>query len=273
MALLAHPDPIVALLIAACFALLAYLLRMLSRSGAVTTLAMGFLIYWLGGWKFTIPLLTFFLSSSILSRLRPKGKRKAEALVAKGSQRDFAQVLANGGVATLFVVLFGLLGRSVSLPILRTLLICFTASLATMNADTWATEIGTLSKVRPRQLRDWGEAPAGVSGAVSWVGSMGAVGGAVLVISAGHLLWHFDMLEWIALIWGSLLGCLSDSMLGAWLQVQFAGKGGTIVETALPGTRPLRGVRWVSNDVVNFLASLIGAVISGAMMLLVGKFQ
>ena len=271
MALLEHPDAVVALLIAASFSLLAYLLKSLSKSGAIATCLIGFLIYWLGGWKFPIPLLTFFISSSILSRFRSKSKRKAELHSAKGARRDHGQVLANGGVATLMVVLFGLLGKSITLPTLRILLICFTASIATMNADTWATEIGTLSKVRPRQLRDWKSASTGVSGAISLLGSVGATAGALLIIFVGHLLWQFDLVEWTALIWGSVLGCLTDSLLGAGVQVQYAGSDGAITERALPGTIPLRGVRWVSNDVVNLLASLVGALISGVLMVLVGK--
>ncbi|PJH75824.1 MAG: DUF92 domain-containing protein, partial [Anaerolineae bacterium CG_4_9_14_0_8_um_filter_58_9] len=63
------------LLFALIIAFLAYRARSLSRSGAYAAVLVGTLIFGLGGWQWAIILLTFFISSSALTRLF--GKRKA----------------------------------------------------------------------------------------------------------------------------------------------------------------------------------------------------
>ncbi|HEX9657965.1 MAG TPA: DUF92 domain-containing protein [Bacteroidota bacterium] len=51
-------------------------------------------------------------------------------------------------------------------------------------ADTWATEIGTLSNRKPRLTTTFIEAPFGSSGAVSLLGFLGPIGGSFSIFAA-----------------------------------------------------------------------------------------
>ena len=50
-------------------------------------------------------ILTFFILSSLLSRLGRSAKARYDLIFEKGSRRDHAQVLANGGIAGALMVL------------------------------------------------------------------------------------------------------------------------------------------------------------------------
>src|SRR4051812_10173325 len=105
------PDWWAALLAAAIFAALARAFRLLTTSGAIATFVVGFVAFGLGGGKFTVPLLTFFLTSSLLSRAGRRRKAAAGARAVKGATRDWVQVLANGGAATAVVLVFWLVAH------------------------------------------------------------------------------------------------------------------------------------------------------------------
>lgn len=260
-------------------ALLAWRLRWLSTSGAVSACIMGFLIFWLGGGKAILPLLAFFVSSSLLSKLtrysrnlrdRKELREKSaafETLSEKGSTRDASQVWANGGVAVAILllhracVLAGIPSyRLEGFPIL------FLASLATVNADTWATELGRLAGQTPRSLRDFRRVAPGTSGAITPVGTLAALGGAFVVPLSVYSLWPLGPAQLVAAAWAGFLGSLIDSLLGASLQAQFRHP-----ETGMPTERRFidgqptvhyRGLRWMNNDLVNFLSSLGGTLCS-----------
>ena len=85
--------------------ILAYKAKSLDKSGAIAATLEGTLIFGLGGWEWAILLLTFFISSSALSRMFKKRKAHFQEKFDKGSRRDALQVLGNGGLAALFAAL------------------------------------------------------------------------------------------------------------------------------------------------------------------------
>ncbi len=264
MTLLTTPPLWFAALLAALFALGAYGARLLTRTGAISTFLVGFLIYGLGDAGAAIPLLAFFLSSSLLSKLFRARKAAAEQTEAKGSTRDAGQVWANGGVPVGIVVTFALLDKHLPLYRLQFFPILFLAALAAMNADTWATEIGKLSRTKPRLLSNFRPAEPGTSGAVSLLGLFAALLGAAFIPLSALLLWRLHFLEFLIVMWAGCLGCLLDSILGASVQALYRHpETGQLTErTEIGGVTMdyVRGVRWITNDVVNFLSGAGGAV-------------
>ena len=103
---------IIGFLLAIIIAYLAYRARSLDRSGAYAAFVVGTVIFGLGGWGWAILLLTFFITSSGLSRAFKERKREANEKYAKGGQRDAGQVFGNGGIATLFAAVAHFLPRS-----------------------------------------------------------------------------------------------------------------------------------------------------------------
>ncbi len=118
--------------------LIAYRRQSLTRSGVVGAIIAGTTTVGFGGWAWGLSLIFFFASSSMLSHLRSREKERIAAdKFSKGSQRDIAQAAANGGLAALIAVCYGFTSSQSLCEILRA---AYTGTLATANADTWATE-------------------------------------------------------------------------------------------------------------------------------------
>ncbi|MEK6256545.1 MAG: DUF92 domain-containing protein [Chloroflexota bacterium] len=245
----------------------AYRLKSLSPSGAWATTLTGGLIFGLGGISWAIVLVTFFISSSILSRLSKQNKLSLEHSFEKGSYRDSGQVFANGGAAILLVI-FQTIYPEQLWPWLA-----FLGAMATVTADTWATEIGVLSKSATRLITTGRKVDRGTSGGVSALGTLATIAGGVLIGLVASLA---D--SEINFLWGLVLaalaglsGSLLDSMLGATVQAIFY-CGNDEKETEQhpvhscgEPTKHQRGWLWLRNDHVNLISSIFGGLVAVGM--------
>ncbi len=266
--------------LAIIISVLAYALSALSLYGAVASSLLGFIVFGLGGLDWAILLLAFFITSSALSKVAKRRKEKLEEKFSKGSRRDAAQVLANGGVAGVFVLLHAFFPGS-SWP-----WIGFAASLAAANADTWATELGVLSPALPRSITTGKPVERGVSGAVSVTGVLAAAVGALLIgllaalffpgfaviplsggandFPSGTTTLAYTLLFGLA----GLAGSLVDSLLGGTVQAIYTCPACRKITERHPfhscgtPTTLLRGLPWLNNDWVNFACTLSSAIIA-----------
>ena len=269
------PELWLAALFAVGFAALAYGLKLLTRCGAMATALVGFLVFGLGGGKFLVPMLVFFGTSSLLSRIGRRRKAAANGTTVKGATRDAGQVFANGGVAALIALLFQPFAHHWPLEMPRYLLLLYLAALATVNADTWSTEIGGLSGSAPRLLSNWKQVDPGTSGAVTGLGLFAALVGSLVITLTGWAVWRLNAAEFVVVAWAGFLGSLLDSVLGASVQALYTDPvTGRPTELPRAGDRAhalIRGVRWIDNDVVNFLAS-VGGVLCAWLLLRFGLY-
>src|SRR2546429_1270129 len=133
---------ILGLLFSSVIGLVAYRRKSLDKSGVLGAIVCGTSIMGMGGWSWGLSLVYFFVSSSLLSSFRAREKVIAATdKFSKGSQRDLSQVVANGGIATLFALCYGFSRTPGTCRRAKT---GFIGALATATADTWATELGTL---------------------------------------------------------------------------------------------------------------------------------
>ncbi len=250
--------------LALIISLAAYRLRSLSRSGALAAVLLGTAVFGLGGLAWAALLLGFFISSSLLSRLFRRRKQSVEEKFSKGSQRDAAQVAANGGIAGLLAL------AQVFFPASPLPWLAAAAALAAANADTWATELGVLSPRKPRLITTGKVVDKGASGGVSLLGTLAATGGAAFIAALAVLFPPADMGVaplWVALLvsLAGLLGSLIDSLLGATVQAIYTcpqcGKETERHPLHNCGTPtvPLRGWRWLNNDAVNAACTISAA--------------
>ena len=263
------------LLLSAGMALLGYWRQALSVSGAVGAILVGTLIFGLGGWEWGLLLITFFVSSSWLSHYRKADKGQVAEKFAKSSRRDFGQALANGGLGAILAVVFARYPEPL-------LFAAFVGVMATVNADTWATELGILSRVPPRLITSGDVVVPGTSGAVTSLGIWASVAGAMLIGTVATALvqvrsllsangWSLRAISYTLLaVVGGLAGSLFDSLLGATLQgIYYCDH--CAKETESPThhcgrtAQPLRGWGWLNNDLVNFLASLVGGLAAASL--------
>lgn len=252
--------------IAASFVIagLAYWKRSLSSCGMAAAMVVGTLLYALGSLPWFGTLIAFFISSTLLSKWKGKKKAELEGLYEKSGRRDAGQVFANGGLGALLCILNALWPD----PIWLTLYI---GVMATVNADTWATEIGGLSKGDPRSILTGKKVPKGTSGGISGLGLLATVAGGVFI---GAVVWLFvnittevNLLYYL-LVGGiaGTVGSLTDSLLGARLQTMYRCTtcGRDLEKKVHCGkqTVRVRGFSWMNNDAVNMLSSVVGGAVA-----------
>ena len=251
----------------------------LSISGVAGAMLVGTTIFGAGGWVWGMLLITFFALSSALSGYKKAVKQQLAEKFAKGSRRDLAQTLANGGCGALLALAACFHPQPVMLA-------AFVGALATVNADTWATEIGVLSRRPPRLVTTGRVVEPGTSGGVSLLGTLSTLAGGLSIGLAAALFLLLDkilggpgytllgadtaqgtlVLLPVATL-GGLVGSLCDSILGATLQtIYYSTRRAKETERKIdPDGIPnehLRGWKWLNNDWVNFLSSAVGAGVS-----------
>ncbi|MBN1301686.1 MAG: DUF92 domain-containing protein [Melioribacteraceae bacterium] len=244
---------------AAVIALVSYRVKFLTLNGSIATFLLAGFIFGLGGWKWSIPILSFFILSSILSKIRKQVHAEIEGYFEKSGVRDYLQVFANGGLGGILVVVNFFYPEELFYAM-------YLASLAAVCADTWATEIGTLKKTSTYNILNFKKVEQGVSGGISVAGTLGAFAGALTIYLSG-ILWietHiFENLIFVLL--AGVGGSLFDSLLGATIQVQYicasCERLTEKTEHCNVTSRYYRGLTWMNNDTVNLFASFAGIFI------------
>ncbi len=257
-------------LFAAFIAFAAYRARSLSKSGALGALLTGTVIFGLGGWQWAVILLAFFISSSALTRLFGKKKASLNEKFDKGGQRDIGQVFANGGIASIFA------GLHFFFPNASWTWMAFAVSMAAVNADTWATELGVLNPSMPRLITTGKPVERGTSGGISVYGTLAATGGAAFIAFFAALLGNSavpaeflpaPILLFLFATLGGLLGSLFDSFLGATVQAIYRCPQCDKETEKHPlhscgtSTTQIRGWKWLNNDLVNLSCAIVGALV------------
>jgi uncharacterized protein (TIGR00297 family) len=244
---------------AGAIAIAAYRLRALDAGGALAALVVGCATYGALGPPGAAVLLAFFVTSLAFSRLGRARKAQLLVDVGKTGPRDGTQVLANGGVAAVCALL--------ALWIDARYAVAFAGAFAAATADTWGTELGTLSREEPRSILGLKPIAAGLSGGITRAGMLAQISGALCIALVAELLQPH---AFVAVAAGGLAGALIDSLVGASLQsLRWCPncKRATEREPHVCGanTTPLRGLSWIGNDGVNFVSTLAGAAIAYAL--------
>ena len=256
-------------LFAIIIAYLAYRAHSLNKSGALAAVFTGTVIFGVGGLSWAILLLTFFITSSALSRVFKKRKQSLDEKFSKGHERDAGQVFGNGGIATAFAALHFFFPASL-LP-----WIGFAAALAAVNADTWGTELGVLNPHPPRMITDLQKTvEKGTSGGISLVGTLAALAGSGVIGLLAALLFPIPNLQspipnyFLLITFSGFAGSLIDSLLGATVQAMYfcpTDKKETEkhpLHTCGTPTVHIRGWKWLDNDWVNFSCGAFGVITS-----------
>lgn len=247
--------------VAGVIAFIALRAHSLSRSGAIAATVVGTAAV-AASWNWGALLIVYFVASSLLSRIgRARKEQLTSGVVAKGDARDATQVIANGGIFATSVLLSAIAVDKVAV----TLSLAALGALAAAAADTWATEIGTLFGGTPRSILTLRRVPPGTSGGVSIAGSLAMIGGAAFVAGIAIAL---DLTGDVTLvIVAGSAGALADSLIGAtaqerrWCATCDRGSERRVHDCG-SSTRLVGGREWMDNDMVNLIATLIGAVVA-----------
>jgi uncharacterized protein (TIGR00297 family) len=248
------------LFLAGALAFGARFVRALSRGGALAAVAVGTAAV-MAGWSWATVLIAFFVSSTVLSRIK-RATREARIgrIVEKGDERDAFQVLANGGIFAAAALAYAFTSEAawgfVAL-----------GALAAAAADTWATEVGTLAAGLPRSIISLRPVPAGTSGAITLPGTVASIAGAAGIAGVAYLTGVGTAPA--AVFVGGIAGSLADSLVGATIQERRWCDGcseSTERRTHSCGrtTRVVGGVPGARNDFVNVVCTVVGGIVAAA---------
>ena len=131
----------------------------------------------------------------------------------------------------------------------------FLASIAAANSDTWATEIGKLSKTKPKDIISGQILSKGESGGITFIGLLGAISGSFIIAIIGYFL-NINTFYFTIVFISGFLGSLIDSILGSTLQSRFIlTDGKTIKEEKEQDNYLYSGLPSINNNSVNFLCT------------------
>lgn len=244
---------------AAVFAFLGHWSKALTRDGSITAASLGIILYTYGGWAFVAPMLLFFVSGSLFSRILQIPGQRTE----KSGSRDPWQVLANGGIPAI-ALLFGVYTDHLDWAYTM-----YLSALACATADTWATEFGMRFGGKPRHILTGRVLAPGLSGGVtivgfcaSFLGALSIASFALLFVSLGSWFWWVVGLGFLGSVVDSLLGIAQ----GKYIDNTSSSEDSITERPEINGQQNefATGYKWLNNDLVNALSSAF-ALVSAAL--------
>lgn len=236
----------------------AYKTKSISLDGMVAAILTSIVLYTLGRLYLGISLLTFFILGSVISKLKNDSKREGEKLQEHTEARNWVQVISNTLPASLLVWLALIYPEYHSIFLLLSFSVFSAAA-----ADTFSSEIGMMNSGKVYDILTFKPVKNGVSGGVSILGLIAGLVGSFLLSLLALGLFSFQEVIFITIL--GFIGSIIDSILGSLLQRKYTNKEGHYQDVPdQAGDKPIRGIRWISNNVVNlislFLIVIIGHV-------------
>lgn len=196
----------------------------LDREGIILAIVMGILITYFGGLNYLLLMLGFFFFAVIVTKYEHGVKRD---MGIYEHERGWENVLSNGLFPTILAVASFQYG-----------FIPFIASVAAVTADKFGSELGVLSKEKPLNLANLKRTKPGTSGALTLMGSVASLLGAIVI---GFLsIFLFEVTPTQALLLGA------------------AGFGGSVVDSIF-GVLEEKGLG--TKGTTNFICSAAGAIL------------
>ncbi|MGH7711186.1 MAG: DUF92 domain-containing protein [Gemmatimonadaceae bacterium] len=256
---------IVGLVVAALIAAIARKRAQLSTGGSLVAVVVGTLAV-TAGTRWGALLVAYFVLATALSAWRHAEKHlRTASIVEKRGPRDAWQVVANGSVFVVCALIAG--ATQAELASAAAL-----GALAASMADTAATEVGSAIASAPRSIISGQKVPAGLSGGVTWAGTLAMFGGSAVLGTFALALGFSSRAAWAALA-GGIAGALADSLLGAVIQERRQCPAcGMLTERRVHGcgavavpTDVVGGVEGFDNDWVNLTSTALGALVAGVL--------
>jgi uncharacterized protein (TIGR00297 family) len=224
------------------------LLSALTTSGYVHAMILGTMLWATLGWRGWLYCVTYLILGQVVTKVGFADKERRGIAESRGGRRGPENVWGSAATSLICAILYT---RETTIWNLNPnlFLVGYVAALATKLADTFASEIGkaygkttflitTLERVKP-----------GTEGAISAEGTAAAVLGGFLLSISGYILGLISLPAVGISTIAAFVATNAESLIGATLQ----GK---------------KGFRFMTNEVVNFVNTLIG----GTLAIVAGKF-
>jgi len=232
------------------FSLLASkLATMLTPAGFAHSFALGTMLWATLGWKGWLYCVSYLFLGQLVTKVRFAEKEKAGIAEKRGGRRGPENVW--GSAATALICAACSVQGSTFLGIGTDVFVLgYVASLATKLADTFASEIGKAYGKTTFLITTFERVQPGTEGAVSLEGTVAAAFGGLALSLVGYALGFVHTIPAVLVsTFAAFVACNVESLLGATIQEK-------------------KGFEWITNEVINFINTVIGAGIAISM----GKF-
>ncbi|MBM7689351.1 hypothetical protein BCR24_11335 [Enterococcus ureilyticus] len=258
---------LIGMIVGSFIGIFSYITHLLTKSGTLAMIFVAIIVCGFGSWPVWELLILFFASSGFIHLIKKGMKRGSDSSVTeKGHTRDACQVLANSLPAIISLILFYYTD-------IELFLIGYVSGIAGATSDTWASEIGILSKEAPYSILSFKPITPGLSGGISLLGTISSLLGSLLIATAFWLnSGSYEDFQLSPLLLFSLplfcgfLDSLIDSLLGIIFQVKYRCPiCGSITEQQQhhhQSTLKISGISWVTNDWVNFFSGSLTVLFS-----------
>ena len=250
----------------------AYKIKVIDKSGILTAIPIGYTILYFGEVSWFFILLLFFIIASVFTKYKYKQKLKLGVSQENHGARNWKSVLANGMPVASLAILYYLFDNS---PMF---MLSFVGSISFALSDTLATELGLLSKEKPRSILTGKEIEKGESGGITLRGEIAAIISSLAIGSiCGIWLSKNEVSQIpiiiIAALVGGVLATNLDSFLGSTIQAKYRCVNcKKCLEMKVIHCNRFtireRGTSFIDNNVVNFLGAIISALISASFVIL-----
>jgi uncharacterized protein (TIGR00297 family) len=210
--------------------------KLLTLAGLAHAWVLGVLVWGTLGWQGYAVVMFYFLVGSGVTRIGIAQKEAAGIAEKRSGARGPENVWGSALVATICA----LVSLWVDEPLQGLLFLGYVASLSTKLADTTASEVGKAYGKRTFLITTLQSVPRGTEGAVSLEGTLAGVFASLVIALVG---WGVGLVDLVGVIWCVLAAFVAtnlESLIGATLQEKFD---------------------WLTNEVVNIINTLIGAVV------------
>ncbi len=201
---------VLAVLIAFGFSYFSFRAKTADISGLFSGALIGIILIIFTDARWFLIMLVFFILGSAATRYRYDWKEKKGIEQAHGGARGYKNVFANGIVAAIAALLYGITYRPEFIAL-------YIGSISTAAADTLASEIGVTGN-SPFLITTLKQVPRGTNGGVTWIGEFSAALGGLAIAIVSYALGLIDTETAVICAVAGIFGTNLDSFIGATLE-------------------------------------------------------
>lgn len=216
--------------------------KLLTPAGYIHAWILGVILWGTLGWRGYAVMMFYFLVGSAVTRIGMAKKEAAGIAEKRSGARGPENVWGSALTGTVCALAAYVLSFSESAELqtfIPLLLLGYVASLSTKLSDTSASEVGKAYGKHTFLITTLKPVPPGTEGAVSLEGTLAGIVASVAIALIGWAVTLIDPLGVLLCVVAAFIATNLESVIGATLQSKFD---------------------WLTNEVVNILNTLIGAI-------------
>jgi uncharacterized protein (TIGR00297 family) len=216
--------------------------KLLTPAGHFHAWALGVILWGTLGWRAYAVMMVYFLCGSLVTRIGMAEKEAAGIAEKRSGARGPENVWGSAATATICALLaYFLTEKSIDPSWLTLLLLGYVASIATKLSDTSASEVGKAYGKTTYLITTLQLVPKGTEGAVSLQGTIAGVLGSLVLATFANVLGLISGVGLVICLIAAFVATTIESLIGAAFQDKNA---------------------WLTNELVNFINTAIGAFVA-----------